>query len=227
MPEKLSDPTRPILDTGRVKIGNQDPEAYRQMLEAKLRPERIRATLGFSGLYQMIHELIKTAVLDEVHQFYWRGIKDGVIVYDEQAYAENVLVRASKNKFRASLLWLVEGDAITPAQADRLDDIYAHRHDLSHELIKYIIDPDFEPDGELLTDALTILKVIRRFWTSIEKDIGSFEDFGDVDLDEVTPLSLAVLQICVDAYVAGLPHVGVAPPSANRRSGDCARMDFR
>jgi hypothetical protein len=40
---------------------------------------------------------------------------------------------------------------------------------------------------------------------SVEKDIGSFEDFGDVDLDEVTPLSLAVLQMCIDAYLAGLP----------------------
>jgi hypothetical protein len=188
-----------------VKIGNQDPEAYRQRLEAKLRPERIRATLGFAGPYQMIHELIKTAVLDEVREFYWRGIEDGVVVYDEQAYAENVLARAPKDKFRASLLWLVEGDAITLAQADRLDDIYAHRHDLSHELIKYVVDPDFEPDVELLTDALTILRSIRRFWTSIEKDIGSFEEFGDVDLDEVTPLSLAVLQMCIDAYVAGLP----------------------
>jgi hypothetical protein len=195
----------PILDIGRVKIGNQDPEAYRQRLEAKLRPERIRATLGFAGLYQMVHELIKTAVLDEVREFYWRGIENGVVVYDEQAYAENVLVRAPKNKFRASLLWLVEGDAITLAQADRLDDIYAHRHDLSHELIKYVVDPDFEPDVELLTDALTILKSIRRFWTSIEKDIGSFEEFGDVDLDEVTPLSLAVLQMCIDAHVGGLP----------------------
>lgn len=188
-----------------MKIGNQDPEAYRQRLEAKLRPERIRATLSFAGLYQIIHELIKTAVLEEVREFYWRGIQDGVVVYDEQAYAENVLVRAPKNKFRASLLWLVEGDAITLGQADRLDDIYAHRHDLSHELIKYVVDPDFEPDVELLTDALTILKFIRRFWTSIEKDIGSFEEFGDVDLDEVTPLSLAVLQMCIDAYVAGLP----------------------
>jgi hypothetical protein len=46
---------------------------------------------------------------------------------------------------------------------------------------------------------------VRRFWTSIEKDIGSFEEFGDVDLDEVTPLSLAVLQMCIDAYLAGLP----------------------
>jgi hypothetical protein len=103
----------PILDTGRVKIGNQDPEAYRQRLEATLRPERIRATLGFAGLYQMIHELIKTAVLDEVREFYWRGIEDGVVVDDEHAYAEDVLARASKNKFRASLLCLVEGDAIT------------------------------------------------------------------------------------------------------------------
>jgi len=188
-----------------VKIGNQDPEAYRQRLEAKLRPERMRATLGFVGLYQMAHELIKSAVLDEVHEFYWRGIEDGAMVYDEQAYGENVLARAPKNKFRASLLWLIEGDAITLAQADRLEDIYAHRHDLSHELIKYMVDPDCEPDMELLTDALTILKATRRFWTSIEKDIGSFEDFGDVDVDEVTPLSLAVLQMCIDAYVAGLP----------------------
>jgi DNA invertase Pin-like site-specific DNA recombinase len=30
----------------------------------------------------------------------------------------------------------VKGDAITLAQADRLDGIYAHRHDLSHELVK-------------------------------------------------------------------------------------------
>lgn len=188
-----------------MKIGDQDPEAYRQRLEAKLRPDRIRATLGFAGLYQMTHELTKTAVLDEVREFYWRGIEDDVMVYDEHAYAENVLAMAPKNKFRASLLWLVQGGAITLAQADRLDDIYAHRHDLSHELIKYIVDPDFEPDVELLTAAMTILKAIRRFWTSVERDIGSFEDFGDVDLDEVTPLSLAVLQMCIDAFVAGLP----------------------
>ena len=44
------------------------------------------------------------------------------MVYDEQAYAEKVLSRVLKNRFRASLLWLVDGDAITLAQADRLDD---------------------------------------------------------------------------------------------------------
>ena len=47
------------------------------------------------------------------------------------------------------------------AGADRLDDIYAHSHDRSHKLIKYIVDPDFEPDVELLAQALAILKSIR------------------------------------------------------------------
>ncbi len=60
--------------------------------------------------------------------------------------------RVPKDKFRASPLWLVTGEAITLTQADRLEDIYAHRHDLSHELIKYIVDPDFEPDVELFAD---------------------------------------------------------------------------
>lgn len=188
-----------------MKIDDQDWDAYRQRLEAKLRPERMRATLAFAGLYQMTHELIKIAVIDEVREFYWRGIENGAMVYDEQAYAERVLSRVPKNRFRSSLLWLVDGDAITLVQADRLDDIYAHRHDLSHELIKYIVDLDFEPDVELFTDALAILAGIRRFWSSIEKDIGSFDDLGNVDLDEVTPLSLYVLQMCIDAYVAGLP----------------------
>jgi len=80
-----------------VKIGDEDPEAYRQRLEAKLRPERMRATPGFAGLHQMTHKPIKTAVSTEVHEFYWRGIENGAMVYDEQAYAENVLARAPKN----------------------------------------------------------------------------------------------------------------------------------
>jgi hypothetical protein len=75
---------------------------------------------------------------------------------------------------------------------------------LSHELIKYIVDPGSEPNPELFTDALAILKAIRRFWSSVEKDVGTFEDFGDVDLDEVVPLSLMILQQCIDGYVAGL-----------------------
>jgi hypothetical protein len=50
--------------------------------------------------------------------------------------------------------------------------------------------------------------------------IGSFEDFEDVDLDEVTPLSLAVLQMCIDAYTVGMPDGERSqPPRAVRVHG--------
>lgn len=86
-----------------------------------------------------------------------------------------------------------------------LTEIYAHRNDLTHELVKYIVDPDFEPDVPLFTDALKILTAIRRFWTQIEIDIGTFEDRPDVTVDDVVPGTLLVLQMCIEAYAAGLP----------------------
>jgi hypothetical protein len=93
-------------------------------------------------------------VVDEVREFYCCGCNETGMLYNEAAYTKDVLSRAGK-KFCASLLWLVEHEAITLGKADRLEDIYNHRHDLTHELGKYIVDPDFEPDMDLFIDALT------------------------------------------------------------------------
>lgn len=192
--------------------------ARKDALEAKLQPERIRATLAFAGLYQMTHQLIKEAVLDEVRQFYFCGFNEKGFLYDEERYKEHVLDLAPKDRFWASLLWLMGQEAITSTQADRLDDIYKHRHDLTHELIKYIVDFDFEPDVGLFGDSLQILAAIRRYWTEIEIGIGTFEDHPDVTADDVAPLSLYVLQMCVDAYVTGLPSMNSAANGAEPTS---------
>ena len=115
---------------------DQDRDKQLARLEAKLKPERIRATLAFAGLYQLTHELIKKDVVPQVRNFYRGGfdVTTGPR-YDEVGYKRDVLSK-DKRPFRASLLWLVECGAITLAQADRLDDIYDHRHDLTHEIGK-------------------------------------------------------------------------------------------
>lgn len=97
-------------------------------------------------------------------------------------------------------------DAITTQQAERLNEIFAHRHDLTHELAKYLIDPDFEPDTTLFMDALKILRAIQDFWIQIEIDIGSMDEHPDITPAEVTPLSLIMLSMCIDAHVDGLRH---------------------
>ncbi|MCE0768115.1 hypothetical protein LWC35_35255 [Pseudonocardia kujensis] len=183
---------------------DQEHQEKLQRLEVKLKPEQIRATLSFAGLYQMTHEMIKQAVVPAVRGFYLTGFDESGYTYDEESYKESVL-SLDRSVFRASLLWLVNGDAISPAQADRLQEIYAHRHELTHELVNYIVDPDREPKVDLFLDALKILKRISRFWTQIEIDIGTFEDHGDMTADDATPVSLYVLQLCIDAYREGLP----------------------
>jgi len=180
-----------------------DPEDYRRRLEAKLKPEVIRSTLSFAGLYQVTHEMIKRSVVDDVRGFYSLGFDETGLRYDEAAYSRDVLSKA-KDRFRASLLWLVHAEAISQTQADRLDAVYAHRHDLTHELVRYVVDPDFNPDIQLFIDALAILKALRTFWAQIEIDIGSFEHLGEVDADDAVPLSNVVLQMCIDAYLDGI-----------------------
>jgi hypothetical protein len=121
----------------------------------------------------------------------------------EAEYRTSVLSR-DRSAFKASLLWLAGMSAITMDQMNRLDEIYAHRHDLTHEPAKYLVDPDFEPSIELLADALQILRDISRFWIQVEMDIGTFEEFGDIDIDEVVPAYVAMLEVCIKAYVEGL-----------------------
>jgi hypothetical protein len=188
-----------------------DPVGYEQRLNAKLRPDVIRGTLAFAGLYQVTHEMLKHAVLDKVREFFCLGVDlDGsssMAAEEQEQYRHHVLSLAP-NKFRASLLWLVKNNAITQSQADRLDSIRTHRDDLVHELVKYVIDPDEDPDVELLVDAITTLKDLHSFWINVELSTGAFflpdgSDVGDVDAEDVMPLSLIVLQHCLDAYPDG------------------------
>ena len=188
-------------------------------VQAKLEPWRIRATLSFAGLYQLTHELIKAAVVDEVRKFYCTGFDHNGLTYDERSYRAQVAQLSPKSKFRASLMWLVKAEAISQQQADRLDEVYAHRHDLTHELGKYLVDPDHEPNAGLFVDALHILRSIHDFWIQMEIDIGSFEEHGEVSVDNVVPAQLLLLQMCIDAYADGLVEV----ETSNPRPGEAAQ----
>ena len=129
---------------------------------------------------------------------------------------QDVLARdPRKRPFRGSLLWLVDAGAISATQADRLDAILAHRHELTHELGKFIVDVEFEPDMGLFVDALTILKAVADYWTRIEIDVGTFDEHGTVAVDDVLPGRLLLLQMCIDAYIGGLKNEAEQPEPMN------------
>jgi hypothetical protein len=103
--------------------------------------------------------------------------------------------------------------AVSSADCARLDEVHRHRHDLAHELRKYLVDPDVEPDIDLLVDALSILRKIDRFWG--EADIGTFDEYEDLDLSDVSLGTTALLSLAVQAYLDGLPASAVDSDKAS------------
>lgn len=186
----------------------EDPQAWREELSAKLAPARIRSTLAFAGLFQMTHEMIKRTVIDDVKGFFgYSPLNDGTWFsgrHTEIEYKRDVLALEPGRVFYASLLWLKDSEAITLTQVARLEEIYDYRHEVTHELARFIVDVDSEPDVSLLTEAVQIMRDISRFWVQMEKDIGTFDEYGDVDVAAVKPGSLLILDMCIHAYVEGL-----------------------
>lgn len=197
----------------RQPFGGRSEADYLRLLEAKVSPESLRVTLAIASIFQITHEMLKVAIVDKVHGFHCHAFVDGVPQLDMPAYERSVLMPSrteggNANAFRGSVLWLVQGGAITDVEANRLEAIYLHRHQLTHELAKYLIDVDHNPDVALLLDAITILTKAHRFWIKIELESGGlwipeYDDWvDDVAVEDVTPLGLMLLRMCVDAVSA-------------------------
>ena len=101
---------------------------------------------------------------------------------------------------------------MTETQGERLRVIADHRNDVTHELLKYVVDPDFDPDLKLLAEALEILTHLHRFWAHMEIDMGTFEHLGvEVSPEDVQPAWGSVLWLCIDS---------LAGSDALRQEGD-------
>jgi len=163
--------------------------------------------LAFAGLFQLTHEMLKAMVLDDVKSFFGYTSLDGDVRWfpesGEAQYRREVLA-LHPNRFEASLRWLQQMDGLTTEQATSLDAIYDHRHHLTHELAQYLVDPDVEPDIDLLIAALTTLKALDRFWTEVEAGYGTFDDYPDLDLGEVKNGRMLLIELCISAYTEGM-----------------------
>jgi hypothetical protein len=90
-----------------VRVWSDEERAQKLVqLEAKLKPERIRSTLAFAGLYQLTHELIKQVVVPKVREFFLTGFDEKGMYYDEEAYKRDVLSKDRRVLALLTLLWV-------------------------------------------------------------------------------------------------------------------------
>jgi hypothetical protein len=152
---------------------------YADRLRVKLAPESMTRTLVRAGAFLSAYELIRLQVVDGVRDFYWTGHENNGKKVLGPDYETDVRAR-DKSLYRASVSWLVESDAITQEQAQTLEKVHEHRHEIAHELPKILIDPDFDINASLLIDAALALRSLDVFWGRISMEIDPRWDRAEV-----------------------------------------------
>lgn len=153
-------------------------EGFKIRLQAKLHPEVVQRNLALAGLVLVVHECLKTQIVDSVRGFYvWPGASG-------DRYRRQVLSLA-KSPFDASCQWLANLGVLEAGDFELLDRFRTHRHELAHELASFLLDPEKEVEAELLAGASALLRKIGVFWARTEMDCNPEFDTKDIPDEEI------------------------------------------
>lgn len=145
----------------------------------KLEPEHVRANLVRAGLYLAGWEMLKSEIQNKVKEFYLTGFDENGLTYSID-FDRRVLAR-HKSRFEASLLWLVEANGLTEAEADQARALREYRNEVAHELPKMLTEVGHDIDVDRIRQMNHLLKSLGVFWGRIEVDINPDFDGQDVD----------------------------------------------
>lgn len=168
--------------------------------QAMLTPAVVRGRIIRSGLFSLGYELLESAVIGRLRDFYADFTDDGLQPGAE--YREKVLTLDPKGKgdaLRGSLAWLVASDVISEADREAFWKTKAARNDVAHELAQIVGGSKPEAFDQLFSDMLALMAKIQRWWV-INFDIATDPDWDGVEIDpeEVTHGTTMIMQILVD-----------------------------
>jgi hypothetical protein len=177
-----------------------EPLVDTEPFKMKLQPDAIHAGLVRAGLFLAGWELLKAEIVDGVQAFFVDGFDEKRPTVSHE-YTTQVLQR-HRSRFEASILWLVEADALDSTQADQVRSIHAHRNEVAHELPKLLIEPGRGISADLLSQMHTLLRVLGRFWGGVEVDTDSRFDEETVDRDQIQSGAMLLMQHLIEVASA-------------------------
>jgi hypothetical protein len=107
-----------------------------------------------------------------------------------------------KSRFEASLLWLVESNALSEEQAARIRKLRDHRNEVAHELPKMLLEPGRDVDIALIREMRELIGALGRFWGRIEVDINpdlAGREIADEDIQSGILLLMNHLVAAIEA----------------------------
>jgi|GEM_PF-1391276 len=203
---------------------NGAEDAFAQW-EAMLTPEVIRGRLIRAGLFSLGYELLETAVVGRLRDFYAdftaTGLKPG------KDYQEKVLSLDPKGKgdaLRGSLAWLIDAGALSPEECETFWAIKRARNEVAHELSLMVGGSKPEAFAGQF-DAMRSLHVKIQRWWVIHFDVATDPAWDGIEIDpeQVMHGSALVMQILVDVALGdgnlAEDHLKAFQAEKNKRRG--------
>ncbi len=143
-----------------------------------LDPENLKGNLMFSSLYIAAFESFKDYIIDEVKFFFHNGFKDGQDIFDPK-YETHVKSK-DKSIIKASLIWLLEMEAIDKNDIVLFDDLRQYRNKLSHELMNLLFEGLPEEMPVKFSQLLQLRIKVEKWWI-LNIEIPTNPDFDNMD----------------------------------------------
>jgi len=150
-----------------------------------------KRTITRAGMFLLAYEMLKSAIVDDVRDFYLSGFADGELTYSPE-YEKRVLSK-SKHLFEAALLWLVEVGAITPEDITDIQKLREYRNAIAHEVPKVLFETPDGVDDAMIRRAIEHVRKIDRFWGGIAADTDPQFDGVEIDYEGITSLRTMAL----------------------------------
>ncbi|PCJ33265.1 MAG: hypothetical protein COA90_00030 [Gammaproteobacteria bacterium] len=144
----------------------------------------------------MAFHLLKSSIVEGVKGFFINGHngKEFIISPD---YKDKVLSR-SKYEFEASLIFLLESEALTSNDINEIQLLRDYRNKLAHDIPSSIYVKKHFVDPDKIDRAGYFLNKVDNFWGCIEADTNPDFTNEDIDYEGITSIRYQTFQIIAE-----------------------------
>jgi len=159
-------------------------------------PETLKRNLIIASLILTAYELMKYSLVDRVKGFF--EIDKEHLTESYRNEIEKIRKKLPKKLQGYPLLvyalWFKEHEALTEPDFDNIVKIWRYRNEIAHELIKFLIDSDFEIEVKYLLQIIDIIKKTDIWWLKeIEIPINPDFDHVEVKNNDIQSGSMSIL----------------------------------
>lgn len=147
-------------------------------------PKEIKKNLIDASLYLSFFEVLNTAIVERIADFFNMEFKDGRFITSEE-YKEEIInrkINGKTNIFLSSCLWLIDNGVITQDEYDLIIKIKEHRNRIAHDLLEFLFDSEYVIDKDLFNQIeILTLKIVK--WWIVEVEVPLNPDFDGQEID--------------------------------------------